>query len=67
MDQGKARFRAFETSLEAAAFVPGNNSEFNEYIISQTVVPVSKIGRNVATDPFRAVTTLLHSYAGTPG
>ena len=67
MDQSKKRFRAFETSLEAAAFVPGNNSEFNEYILSQTVVPVKKIGRNVALDPFKEVTTLIHNYTGTPG
>ena len=67
MDQSQKRFRAFETSLEAAAFVPGSNHEFNEYIVSKTVVPIAKIGRNVAVDPFRVVTTLIHSYTGTPG
>ena len=67
MEQQQRKYRAFESSLEAQAFVPGFNAEFNDYIRSQTVIPVTKIGRNVALDPFKAVTALVHQYDGTPG
>lgn len=67
MESNQKRYRAFESSVEAQVLVPGVNSEFNDFILSQTVVPVEKIGRNVAIDPFKAVTMLLHSYEGTPG
>ena len=67
MENSQKRYRAFENSVEAQVLVPGNNSEFNDFILSQTVVPVQKIGPNVALDPFKAVEMLIHSYDGTPG
>ena len=67
METNQKRYRAFENSVEAQVLVPGVNAEFNDFILSQTVVPVSKIGRNVALDPFKAVEMLLHSYDGTTG
>ena len=67
MDNVQKRYRAFENSVEAQVLVPGANPEFNDYIISQKVIPTKKIGPNVARDPFKVVDMLLHSYDGTPG
>lgn len=67
MENSQKRYRAFESSVEAQILVPGVNAEFNDFILSQTVVPVEKIGRNVALDPFKEVEMLLHTYDGTPG
>ena len=67
MENSQKRFRAFENSVDAQVLVPGVNTEFNDFIRSQTVVPVNKIGRNVSLDPFRAVEMLIHNYEGTPG
>ena len=67
MENSQKRYRAFENSVEAQVLVPGVNAEFNDFILSQTVVPVKKIGRCVSLDPFRMVEMLLHSYDGTPG
>ena len=67
MDNNKKRFRAFENSIDAQVLVPGFNSEFNDFILSQTVVPVNKIGMHVNLDPFKTVEMLLHNYDGTPG
>ena len=67
MENVQRRYRAFENSVEAQVLVPGANPEFNDYILSQTVIPVSKIGPNVARDPLKVVDMLLHSYDATPG
>ena len=67
MEQKQKRFRAFENSVDAQVLVPGINAEFNDFIRSQTVVPVEKIGVHVTLDPFKTVEMLLHQYEGTPG
>ena len=67
MEATQKRYRAFENSVDAQVLVPGINSEYNDFILSRTVVPTTKIGTNVAMDPFKAVEMLLHCYDGTPG
>ena len=67
METAQKRYRAFENSVDAQVLVPGINADFNDYILSQTVIPVNKIGPNVAIDPYRMVEMLLHSYDATPG
>lgn len=67
MEKSQKRFRAFENSIDAQVLVPGINAEFNDFIRSQTVVPVEKIGMHTNLDPFKTVEMLIHQYEGTPG